>query len=125
MSQNLEKLIDELSNLTLVEAANLVKELEKKWGVTASAAPIQVAAANTTSEAAVTEKTHFTVVIKEIGDKKLEVIKAVKDATGANLKDSKGIVDSDNKIIKENVPKNEAEEMKKKLESVGAKIDLK
>ena len=125
MSQNLEKLIDELSNLTLVEAANLVKELEKKWGVTASAAPIQVAAANATSEAAVTEKTHFTVVIKEIGDKKLEVIKAVKDATGANLKDSKGIVDSDNKIIKENVPKNEAEEMKKKLESVGAKIDLK
>ena len=125
MSQNLEKLIEELSNLTVIEASELTKALEKKWGVTASAAPIQVSAAGPAPEAAVTEKTHFTVIIKEVGDKKLEVIKAVKDATGANLKDSKGIVDSDNKIVKENVPKNEAEEMKKKLESVGAKVDLK
>lgn len=126
MSKTQEKLIDDLSKLTVIEAADLAKALEEKWGVTASA-PVAAVAVGP-AEAAVEEKTNFTVVIEEVGDKKLQVIKAVKEITALGLKESKGIVDgdkADKRVVKADVPKSEAEEMKKKLEDAGAKVELK
>ena len=120
---DLNKIIDELSKLTVVEAADLSKKLEEKWGVKA-AAPIAVAPAAGTS-APVEEKTEFTIFLSAIGDKKINVIKEVRALTGLGLKEAKDLVEAAPKEVKKGVPKNEAEEAKKKLESAGAKVELK
>ena len=120
---NLNKIIDELSKLTVVEAADLSKQLEEKWGVTA-AAPAQVAPA--ASEAApAQEKTDFTIFLTAAGDKKINVIKEIRTITGLGLKEAKDLVEAAPKEVKKSVPKKEAEEAKKKLEAAGAKIELK
>ena len=119
---NLEKIVDELSKLTVLEAADLAKQLEEKWGVSAAAA-IAVAAAP--AAAAVEEKTEFTVVLASAGDKKIEVIKEVRAITGLGLKEAKDLVEGAPKAVKEGVNKADAEAMKKKLEAAGAKVELK
>ena len=120
---NLNKIIDELSKLTVVEAADLSKQLEEKWGVTA-AAPAQAAPA--ASEAAPTqEKTDFTIFLTAAGDKKINVIKEVRAITGLGLKEAKDLVEAAPKEVKKDVPKKDAEEAKKKLEAAGAKVELK
>ncbi len=120
---NLNKIIDELSKLTVVEAADLSKQLEEKWGVTA-AAPAQVAPA--ASEAAPTqEKTDFTIFLTAAGDKKINVIKEIRTITGLGLKEAKDLVEAAPKEVKKGVPKKDAEEAKKKLEAAGAKVELK
>lgn len=125
---DLAKLVDELSNLTVLEAAELSKLLEEKWGVSA-AAPVAVAAAAPGAgggEAAeVEEKDEFDVVLAEAGDKKINVIKEVRTITGLGLKEAKDLVEGAPKPIKEGVAKAEAEELKKKLEEAGAKVELK
>lgn len=125
---DLEKLVDELSNLTVMEAAELSKMLEEKWGVSA-AAPVAVAAAAPGAaaggEAAAEEKTEFDVILAEAGDKKINVIKEVRAITGLGLKEAKDLVEGAPKPIKEGVGKDEAEELKKKLEEAGAKVELK
>ena len=118
---DLNKIIDELSKLTVVEAADLSKQLEEKWGVTA-AAPVAAAAPGA---APAEEKTEFTVFLAAIGDKKINVIKEVRSFTGLGLKEAKDLVEAAPKEIKAGVPKKEAEEVKKKLEAAGAKIELK
>ena len=118
---DLNKIIDELSKLTVVEAADLSKQLEEKWGVTA-AAPV---AAAVPGVAAAEEKTEFTVFLAAIGDKKINVIKEVRSFTGLGLKEAKDLVEAAPKEIKAGVAKKEAEEVKKKLEAAGAKIELK
>ena len=122
----LEKIVDELSALTVMEAAELSKLLEEKWGVSA-AAPVAVAAAAATGAAAApaAEKTEFSVVLESAGDKKINVIKVVRELTGLGLKEAKDLVESAPKEIKGDVPKSAAEEMKKKLEAEGAKVALK
>ncbi|MCK5518745.1 MAG: 50S ribosomal protein L7/L12 [Alphaproteobacteria bacterium] len=120
---NLAKIVDDLSELTVLEAADLSKMLEEKWGVSA-AAPVAVAAVAAAGPVA-EEKTEFDVVLSAIGDKKLEVIKAVRTLTGLGLKEAKDMVEAAPKTLKTDVPKDEAEEMKKKLEASGAKIELK
>jgi len=126
MSANLEKIVDELSKLTVLEAAELSKMLEEKWGVSA-AAPVAVAAAGgMAAEAApAEEKTEFTVVLAAAGDKKIEVIKEVRGITGLGLKEAKDLVEGAPQTVKDGVAKAEAEEMKKKLEAAGAKVELK
>ena len=121
---DLNKIIDELSKLTVVEAAALSKQLEEKWGVSAA---IAVAAAPTAGEAVTQaeEKTDFTVFLAAAGDKKINVIKEVRAFTNLGLKEAKDLVDGAPKEIKKGVPKKEAEEVKKKLEAAGAKIELK
>ena len=121
---DLNKIIDELSKLTVVEAAELSKQLEEKWGVSAATA---VAAAPTAGEAVTQaeEKTDFTVFLAAAGDKKINVIKEVRAFTDLGLKEAKDLVDGAPKEIKKGVPKKEAEEVKKKLEAAGAKIELK
>ena len=121
---DLNKIIDELSKLTVVEAAELSKQLEEKWGVSAATA---VAAAPTAGEAVTQaeEKTDFTVFLAAAGDKKINVIKEVRTFTNLGLKEAKDLVDGAPKEIKKGVPKKEAEEVKKKLEAAGAKIELK
>ena len=121
---DLNKIIDELSKLTVVEAAELSKQLEEKWGVSAATA---VAAAPTAGEAVTQaeEKTDFTVFLAAAGDKKINVIKEVRAFTNLGLKEAKDLVDGAPKEIKKEVPKKEAEEVKKKLEAAGAKIELK
>ena len=122
---NLAKIVDELSGLTVLEAAELSKMLEEKWGVSA-AAPVAVAAAGGGAPAAVVEeKTEFDVVLAAIGEKKIEVIKEVRAITGLGLKEAKDLVEGAPKNVKEGVSKVEAEEIKKKLEAVGAKVDVK
>jgi large subunit ribosomal protein L7/L12 len=118
---DLNKIIDELSKLTVVEAADLSKQLEEKWGVTA-AAPVVTA---TPGAAPAEEKTEFTVFLASIGDKKINVIKEVRSFTGLGLKEAKDLVEAAPKEIKAGVAKKEAEEVKKKLEAAGAKIELK
>jgi len=118
---DLNKIIDELSKLTVVEAADLSKQLEEKWGVTA-AAPVAAAAPGA---APAEEKTEFTVFLAAIGDKKINVIKEVRSFTGLGLKEAKDLVEAAPKEIKAGVAKKEAEEVKKKLEAAGAKIELK
>ena len=129
---NLEKLVDELSNLTVFEAAELSKLLEDKWGVSAAAAmpmamamPVAGAAGGDAGGAAVEEKDSFDVVLASIGEKKINVIKEVRAITGLGLKEAKDLVESAPKPIKEGVGKDEAEELKKKLEDVGATVELK
>ena len=118
---DLNKIIDELSKLTVVEAADLSKQLEEKWGVTA-AAP---AAAAPAAVAPVEEKTDFTIFLAATGDKKINVIKAVRVITGLGLKEAKDLVEAAPKEVKKGVPKKDAEEAKKKLEAAGAKVELK
>ena len=119
---NLNKIIDELSKLTVVEAADLSKQLEEKWGVTAAAA---VAAAPAAGAAPAEEKTEFTIFLSSFGDKKINVIKEVRSITGLGLKEAKDLVEAAPKEVKTGVPKKDAEEAKKKLEAAGAKIELK
>jgi large subunit ribosomal protein L7/L12 len=121
---DLNKIIDELSKLTVVEAAELSKQLEEKWGVSAATA---VVTAPTSGEAVTQaeEKTDFTVFLVAAGDKKINVIKEVRAFTNLGLKEAKDLVDGAPKEIKKDVPKKEAEEVKKKLEAAGAKIELK
>ena len=120
---DLNKIIDELSKLTVVEAAELSKQLEDKWGVTATA---PVAAAPVTGGAApVEEKSEFTVFLASAGDKKINVIKEVRSFTGLGLKEAKDLVEAAPKEIKAGVAKKDAEDMKKKLEAAGAKVELK
>ena len=122
---DLAKMVDELSALTVLEAAELSKMLEEKWGVSA-AAPVAVAAAGGGAAAApVEEKTEFTVVLAAAGDKKIEVIKEVRGITGLGLKEAKDLVEGAPKTVKEGANKADAEAMKKKLEAVGAKVELK
>ncbi|NKB44244.1 MAG: 50S ribosomal protein L7/L12 [Alphaproteobacteria bacterium] len=123
---DLEKLVDDLSNLTVLEAAELSKLLEEKWGVSA-AAPVAVAAAGGAAGGGEAEeaKTDFDVILAEVGDKKINVIKEVRAITGLGLKEAKDLVEGAPKPVKEGVPKDEAEEIKKKLEEAGAKAELK
>ncbi|HLQ93985.1 MAG TPA: 50S ribosomal protein L7/L12 [Xanthobacteraceae bacterium] len=120
---NLQKIVDDLSGLTVLEAAELAKLLEEKWGVSAAAA-VAVAAAPAAA-AAVEEKTEFTVMLTSFGDKKIEVIKEVRAATGLGLKEAKDLVEAAPKAVKEGVTKDEAEKIKAALEKVGAKVELK
>jgi large subunit ribosomal protein L7/L12 len=123
---NLQQLVDELSKLTVIEAAELSKLLEEKWGVSA-AAPVAVAAAGPAAAAApaAAEKTEFTVVLMSSGDKKINVIKEVRAITGLGLKEAKDLVEAAPKEVKADVSKDEAEKLKKQLEDAGAKVELK
>jgi large subunit ribosomal protein L7/L12 len=124
---DLAKLVDELSSLTVLEAADLAKMLEEKWGVSAAAAVAVAAgpAAGGAAAAAAEEQTEFTVVLASAGDKKIEVIKEVRAITGLGLKEAKDLVEAAPKPVKEGVAKDEAEKLKKQLEGVGAKVELK
>ncbi|BCB19462.1 50S ribosomal protein L7/L12 [Bosea sp. ANAM02] len=124
---DLAKLVDELSSLTVLEAADLAKMLEEKWGVSAAAAVAVAAgpAAGGAAAAAAEEQTEFTVVLAAAGDKKIEVIKEVRAITGLGLKEAKDLVEGAPKPLKEGVAKDEAEKLKKQLEAVGAKVELK
>ena len=121
---DLNKIIDELSTLTVVEAAELSKQLEEKWGVTA-AAPVAAAPAGGTAAPAGEEKSEFSVFLASAGDKKINVIKEVRAATSLGLKEAKDLVEGAPKEVKTGVPKKEAEEIKAKLEAAGAKVELK
>lgn len=121
---DIEKLIEDLSALTVLEAAELAKKLEEKWGVSA-AAPVAVAAAPAAGAAPAAEKTEFTVVLLAAGDKKINVIKEVRAITGLGLKEAKDLVEGAPKDVKADVPKAEAEKIKKQLEDAGAKVELK
>jgi len=123
---DLSKLVNDLSSLTVLEAAELAKMLEEKWGVSAAAA-VAVAAAPSAAQAAapVEEKTEFTVVLAAVGDKKIEVIKEVRAMTGLGLKEAKDLVEGAPKPVKEGVNKDEAAKIKATLEKVGAKVELK
>lgn len=124
---NLEQIVEDLSNLTVLEAAELSKLLEEKWGVSAAAAAVAVAApgAGGGDAAAAEEKTEFDVVLAEVGDKKINVIKEVRGITGLGLKEAKELVEGAPKPVKEAVSKEEAEEIKGKLEAAGAKVEVK
>ena len=122
--EKIEKLIEEIDSLTVVELADLVKAIEEKYGVSAVAAAAP-AAGGAAGAAAAEEKTSFNVVLKEAGDQKIKVIKVVRDATGLGLKEAKDLVDGAPKTVKEGVSKEEAEELKAKFAEVGAVIELK
>ena len=123
---DLAKLVDDLSSLTVLEAAELAKLLEEKWGVSAAAAVAVAAAPGAgAAAAAVEEQTEFTVVLAAAGDKKIEVIKEVRAITGLGLKEAKDLVEGAPKPVKEGVTKDEAEKIKATLEKVGAKVELK
>ena len=121
----LEKIVDELSSLTVMEAAELSKLLEEKWGVSAAAPVAMAAAAAAPAAAAAAEKTEFSVVLESAGDKKINVIKVVRELTGLGLKEAKDLVEGAPKEVKADVPTSAAEDMKKKLEAEGAKVALK
>ncbi len=123
MSFTNEQLMDHISKMTVLDLANLVKEMETKFGV--SAAPVAVAGVAGAAAEAVEEKTEFTVVLKEAGANKINVIKEVRAITGLGLKEAKDLVEGAPKNVKEAVSKADAEEMKKKLEAAGAKVELK
>jgi large subunit ribosomal protein L7/L12 len=123
---DLSVIVDQLSGLTVMEAAELVKKLEEKWGVSAAAAPVMVAAGGGAAAAApAEEKTEFTVVLTEAGPNKINVIKEVRAITGLGLKEAKDLVEGAPKEVKAGVPKAEAAELKKKLEAAGAKVEVK
>ncbi len=127
MTANISKedVIEYISNMTVLELSEFVKELEEKFGVTA-AAPIGIAAAPTAqAEEEITEKTEFDVILSDIGDKKIQVIKTVRAITGLGLKEAKAVVDGVPGAVKEGVPKEEAESIKNQLEEAGAKAELK
>jgi large subunit ribosomal protein L7/L12 len=124
---DLQKIVDDLSSLTVLEAAELAKLLEEKWGVSAAAAVAVAAAPGAGGGAAAPaeEKTEFTVVLAAAGDKKIEVIKEVRAITGLGLKEAKDLVEGAPKTVKEGVPKDEADKVKAQLEKAGAKVELK
>jgi len=122
---DLAKIVEELSSLTVLEAAELAKQLEEKWGVSAAAAVAVAAAPGAGGGAAVEEKTEFTVVLASAGDKKIEVIKEVRAITGLGLKEAKDLVEGAPKNVKEGVAKDEADKIKAQLEKAGAKVELK
>jgi large subunit ribosomal protein L7/L12 len=122
---NLQKLVDDLSQLTVIEAADLAKMLEEKWGVSAAAAVAVAAGAGAAAAAPVEEKTEFTVMLTSHGEKKIEVIKEVRALTGLGLKEAKELVEAAPKAVKEGVSKDEAEKVKAQLEKAGAKVELK
>ena len=121
---DLAKLVDDLSSLTVLEAADLAKMLEEKWGVSAAAA-VAVAAGPAAAAAVVEEQTEFTVMLTAIGDKKIEVIKEVRAITGLGLKEAKDLVEGAPKAVKEAVSKDDAAKLKAQLEKAGAKVELK
>jgi large subunit ribosomal protein L7/L12 len=121
---DLQKIVDDLSSLTVLEAAELAKLLEEKWGVSAAAA-VAVAGPAAAAAAPAEEKTEFTVVLAAAGDKKIEVIKEVRAITGLGLKEAKDLVEGAPKAVKEGVNKDEAEKLKAQLEKAGAKVELK
>jgi len=124
---DLNAIVDQLSTLSVMEAADLVKKLEEKWGVSAAAAPVMVAGGAGAGAAAapVEEKTEFTVVLMEAGANKINVIKEVRAITGLGLKEAKDLVEGAPKEVKAGIPKAEADELRKKLEAAGAKVDVK
>ena len=122
---DLNKIIEDLSKLTVVEAAELSKQLEEKWGVTAAAAVAPAAAATSSGEAQAEEKDEFTIMLTSAGDKKINVIKEVRAVTALGLKEAKDLVEGAPKEVKTGVNKKEAEEIKAKLEAAGAKVELK
>ena len=123
---DLAKIVDDLSSLTVLEAAELAKLLEEKWGVSAAAAAVAVAPAAAGAAAApVEEQTEFTVILKTAGDKKINVIKEVRAITNLGLKEAKDLVEAGGKPIKEGVPKEEAEKIKQQLEAAGATVEIK
>jgi large subunit ribosomal protein L7/L12 len=122
---DLQKIVDDLSSLTVLEASELAKLLEDKWGVSAAAAVAVAAAPGAAAAAPVEEKTEFTVVLAAAGDKKIEVIKEVRALTGLGLKEAKDLVEGAPKPVKEGVNKDEAAKIKATLEKVGAKVELK
>lgn len=125
-NMNVEQMVEELSSWTIMDVAKLIEALEEKWGVTA--APVAVAGAAgpaAGAEEAAEEQTEFTVELTEVGAKKINVIKAVREVTSLGLADAKGLVEAAPKAVKENVSKEEAEEIKAKLEEAGAKVTLK
>ncbi len=124
MAANLEKLVDDLSTLTVIEAADLSKLLEEKWGVSA-AAPVAVAAVAADAVEAAEEQTEFDLILASYGEKKINVIKEVRAMTGLGLKEAKDLVEGAPKAVKEGVTKDEGEELKKKLEEAGATVELK
>ena len=121
---DLQKIVDDLSSLTVLEAAELAKLLEEKWGVSAAAA-VAVAGPAAAAAAPAEEKTEFTVVLAGAGDKKIEVIKEVRAITGLGLKEAKDLVEGAPKPVKEGINKDEAEKLKAQLEKAGAKVELK
>ncbi len=123
---DLAKIVDDLSSLTVLEAAELAKMLEEKWGVSAAAAAVAVApAAGAAAAAPVEEQTEFTVILKTAGDKKINVIKEVRAITNLGLKEAKDLVEAGGKPVKEGVPKDEAEKIKQQLEAAGATVEIK
>ena len=122
---DLNKIIDELSTLTVVEAAELSKQLEEKWGVTAAAPVAAAVAAGGAAAPAGEEKSEFSIFLASAGDKKINVIKEVRAITGLGLKEAKDLVEAAPKEVKGGVAKKDAEEFKKKLEAAGAKVELK
>ena len=122
---DLNKIIDELSSLTVVEAAELSQQLEEKWGVTAAAAVAAAPAAGAAGAAPAEEKDEFTIMLTAAGDKKINVIKEIRGVTSLGLKEAKDLVEGAPKEVKSGVNKKEAEEIKKKLEAAGAKVELK
>jgi len=122
---DLSKIVDELSKLTVLEAADLAKMLEEKWGVTAAAAVAVAAGPAGAGAAAAEEKTEFTVMLTTVGVKKIEVIKEVRALTGLGLKEAKDLVEAASKAVKEGVNKEEADKIKTTLEKVGAKVEFK
>jgi large subunit ribosomal protein L7/L12 len=127
MAANIEEIAEKLDTLTLLEAAQLSKLLQEKWGVSAAAAVVAAPAAGGAAAggAAAEEKTEFDVILNAAGDKKIQVIKVVRELTGLGLKEAKGLVDGAHKAVKEKVAKAEAGDMKKKLEEVGATVEVK
>ena len=121
----IEKIVDELSSLTVLEAAELAKMLEEKWGVSAAAAVAVAAPAGGGGAAAVEEQTEFTVILKSGGEKKINVIKEVRAITGLGLKEAKDLVEAGGKAVKEGVTKDEAAKLKKQLEEQGAVVEVK
>ncbi len=124
MAANLDKIVEELSALTVLEAAELSKKLEEAWGVSA-AAPVAVAAAGAAPAAAAEEKTEFDVVLTDVGSSKIGVIKVIREVTGLGLTEAKAVAESAPKAIKEGVSKEDANAIKEKLEAAGAKVELK
>jgi len=122
---NLEKIVDDLSTLTVLEAAELAKMLEEKWGVSAAAAVAVAAAPAGAAAAPVEEQTEFTVILAAAGEKKIEVIKEVRAITGLGLKEAKDLVEGAPKAVKEGVSKDDAAKLKAQLEKAGAKVELK
>jgi large subunit ribosomal protein L7/L12 len=122
---DLQKIVDDLSSLTVLEAADLAKMLEEKWGVSAAAAVAVAAGPAGAAAAAAEEQTEFNVILAAVGDKKIEVIKEVRALTGLGLKEAKDLVEGAPKAVKEGVNKEEADKIKATLEKVGAKVELK